>query len=249
MKESEAVAVFGRHMVGLELAGNGIRKIYSAFVTEFGGRSVLFTAGHIIAPLQHANIPNGEIVAVLHDATGFNPRFQTPLPFDFDLGQWIVLGEREGEFDCAFVELTRSCASSLIANGIEPFASPRSWWDSSMPAKWFVEAGVPAGFCDPEGEEFSVVALALRRTSKPPDVTDPFIEPLYFEIHPAAEDFSPVGMSGGPVFALTQDTTTGSLYTRLVGIQSGWYPALRVVSVCPIALLFEQLRTWVDATA
>lgn len=236
-------------MVGLELARNGRRKIYSTFVTEFDGRCALFTAGHVIAPLQRANIPNGEIVALLHDATGFNPRFHTPLSFEFELDQWLVLGEREGEFDCALVELPRSCVSSLIANGIEPFASPRSWWDPSMPAKYFVEAGVPAGFCNPEGEEFSVVALALHRTSKPPGVTDPFVEPLYFEIHPAAAEFNPLGMSGGPVFALNQDTTTGHLYTRLAGIQSGWYPALRVVSVCPISLLIQQLEIWVDAAS
>jgi hypothetical protein len=54
-------------------------------------------------------------------------------------------------------------------------------------------------------------------------------------------------MSGGPVFALNQDSTTGKLYTRLVGIQRSWYPALRVVSVCPILLLFQQLQTWIDA--
>jgi len=234
-------------MVGLELRRRGAGNIYSAFVAEFRGQCAVVTAGHVIGPLQRANIPKGDITAFLHDSTGFNPRFRTPLPVEFHLDQWIVLGEREGEFDCALVQLSRSSASSLVANGIEPFASPGSWWNSSMPAKWFVEAGIPENYSDPAAGEFSVVALALKPTNKPPDVTDPFVEPLYFNIHPAARDFSPVGMSGGPVFALTQDDTTGNLYTRLVGIQSGWYPALRVLSVCPVSLLFQQLQTWVDA--
>ncbi len=231
----------------------------SCFVVEIEGHWFLVTAGHVITDIKD-NIGKGVIYYnfILHDQLAGN-KFP-PIPYSFDVKDWVVidtdganykvgdLGADANGMDYAAVPLRHLFKEGLISGGIqviqetawgpEPFDQYSNWLLVGIPNEsHHIVAGI---------DKVKMTIIPLKPTDPPMStIKPPSKNKVYAQIIRQPEIDSVqvkdiAGMSGGPIFALTQ--IDNQLRYWVIGIQSSQYSFSDIVAFCPALHFFEGLK-------
>lgn len=244
----------GRHFVTLSCvqqfpADGGERvHVFSGFVVEISGEWFYITAGHILRDVGTA-LDAGSTLDVwrLGDQTAGHSFRNTGVPYAFDIGQWLVLEDEAAGLDYATVHLGGLYRRQLEAGGIIPFQVD-AWSDHTVPHDRWALVGVPTESVGYDGKTLitaRIVVAPLTATGAPPLAGAKENNQFYAKLDDDPEEIVKdlVGMSGGPIVMLKHERVWKY---SIIGVQSGWYPALRVIAACPIRSFIDALRPIVD---
>jgi hypothetical protein len=247
-KSTRAVfKAIGRHFVTLSFdyvpPGKTLAEkrsgVVSGFVVEIDRIWFYVTAGHVIDELREGLRIGGKFDRWrLDDQTAGNQFKGAAVPYDFSLERWFVLRDDDIGMDYAATPLSPLYRENLKAGGVIPIVK-EAW--GRYPLKEYHEyalMGVPAetvinprqGFV-----EARVMMIPLEPVDAPPSAgktaQNMFFAKLKFDATGTTRPESIKGMSGGPIFGLRK--IEGQRKYWIVGVQSGWYENLLIVSVCP----------------
>ena len=244
----------GRHFVTLSCvqqspAGSGERvHVFSGFVVDISGEWFYVTAGHILRDVRAA-IDAGSAFDVwrLGDQSAGHNFKNTGVPYAFDIGQWLVIANQEAGLDYATVHVGGLYRQQLEAGGIVPFQLD-AWSDHTVPHDRWALVGIPTESVAYDGNTLvtaRIVVTPLTAASAPPSAgaraENQFYAKLDDDPQGIVKDL--VGMSGGPIVMLKHDKFWKY---SIIGVQSGWYPSLRIIAACPIRSFIGALRPIVD---
>lgn len=219
----------------------------SCFVIQIENAWFLVTAGHVIRGIENA-IGAG----ITHHTFSLNDQLarasgatrQFNLPYYFDHNEWVVVeGDPEGT-DYAAGILRPLFAAGLLAGGVKPIEE-RAWGLESAAnyAPWLL-LGVPAESHQAVNgvNTVKLTLLPLKPASAPPGA---MVESRTFaRIVSAPGDTAVVndivGMSGGPIFGIR--LVEQSIKYWVIGIQSSWFSASRIVSFCEVSQFFLSIK-------
>ena len=235
----------GKHFVSLSCIQRDANSrevavlVFSGFVIRVSGVWIFVSAGHILETIRSVTEAGHSFdVWRLGDQTG-NRRFgDSTIPFDFDIGDWLVLDDDSRGLDYAAVVLRPLFQEALAEGGIVPL-SESTWgnpWSDDYERRFAV--GIPEESVRRSGESTIKCGFAIapmRRAELPPDGFVKRENQFYSKLDddPSAVIKDLKGMSGSPVFSCKIEN--GQLYYRLLGVQSAWYRSLRIVAACSIA--------------
>jgi len=250
MQQSQAVGVFGRHLVAVVLKADNCNGIWvlTTFVASLNDQWYLITAGHVLEGLAAERAERGvtSVKARLLDLSGLDPKFQMGIPFEYDSATPVVVGN-DASYDYAAIPLAELYRRQLETNKIVPL-DEQVWVTRPVDPDSFVLAGFPGQLVEPNKDESQWEQLGLSCTihtlepldSAPHGFKEKTGPRTYFRIALGDVLNDPKGMSGGPVFALKVGPP---IKYWLVGVQSSWYAPSRSIAVCPAALFLDYLRT------
>jgi hypothetical protein len=213
--------------------------VASGFVIFVEGFWFYVSAGHVIRNIQSA-IAAGSTFDTwrLGDQAGRSP-FDSGITFDFDPAKWIVIRDERVGLDYAALALRELYWKGLQTGGIIPIGRD-TWGDHVTECHQWVLVGVPAETVTSDGVNIiraRLVSTAVKETEAPEAAGEKVENQFYAKLIDGSEAVvkNVEGMSGGPVFA-TYKTETGLAY-KVIGIQSAWYPTLRIIAACPFSSL------------
>jgi hypothetical protein len=239
----------GRHFVTLSC----IRKapgqttpdafVFSGYVISAGGVWIYITAGHVVRDIRHAQQHGYTYDRWRLDDQTAGSRFGgMAIPYAFEVDEWTEIYNEVTGLDYAFVPLDNLFRMNLEKGGVIAIGK-EAWGDHLMEHDQWALIGMPHetvqydSFATLSGR----VALFPLVPCAPPELAGQTVENKFFaKIVDMGNINSVVGMSGGPVFALTRDDD-GRKY-KVIGVQSGWYPGDHIVAICPIASLASELE-------
>jgi hypothetical protein len=245
----------GRHFVTLScvqfLAENKERVlVFSGFLVEAGGVWFYITAGHILRDLRDA-IGKGAKFDVwrLGDQTApRKERFKdSGIPYDFDINRWLVLADDSVGLDYAAVPLRMLDCKQLAAGDAEPI-SRIAWGDYVTEHDQWALVGVPSETVSYDGKTLITArAVVAPLVQVDPPIQDAKVQNRFFgqlkdDSERVVKDID--GMSGGPIFALKK--IEGTWKYHVIGVQSAWYPRLRIIAACPFSSLGFELEKVVE---
>lgn len=241
----------GRHFVTLSCVHRrpgteGIQiHVFSGFVVDVAGEWFYMTAGHILRDIRQA-LDAGSTFDIwrLGDQTAGNHFGNIAVPYAFDIEQWCVLEDANAGLDYAAVHLGGLYRLQLEAGGVAAIAR-NAWSDHLTEYDHWVLIGTPAEAVSYDGRNLisaRVVIAPLLSSDPPPLAEQKAQNQFYARLADGSEQFvsDVVGMSGGPVFMLKY--VDGTWKYSIIGVQSAWYPSLRVVAVCPFATFGHALE-------
>lgn len=245
----------GRHFITLSClqrdstAADPRVHVFSGFVVDIAGEWFYMTAGHILRDIRLA-LSAGSTFEVwrLGDQTADNRFENKAVPYDFQLGQWCVLEDASIGLDYAAVHLGGLYRQQLEAGGVQPFEE-RAWGDHTMEHDHWALVGIPSESVayDDESVISARVVLAPLFPAEPPPLSEARADNQFYA--KLADDSdkvvsSVVGMSGGPIIMLRHVDDTWKY--GVIGVQSAWYPGLRVIAACPFTSFSRALRPVVE---
>lgn len=246
-----------RHFVGLSWwwshpAERGNRSRFgcaSCFVVEVRGIWFLVTAAHVIRDLILLRTQGAEITQwrLEDQATG---KFSQGVPFDFDPDRWIVIDDDELGSDYAAFPLSDLYQRQLVAAEIHPLDESAWLLEGSEKFDVLFMLGIPKESVR-EGSPpvIKLVIIPMDPCDSPaghprkPDRQYAKLRAPGPAEPPGVQDID--GMSGGPIFGLF--VRQGAVSYRLLGIQSAWFAASRIVSFCPIDALTLGIAAAIDS--
>jgi hypothetical protein len=220
----------------------------SCFVLDAEGAWFLITAGHVIADIK-AVLEAGNSVSnfVLYDRLAGNS-FPLGVTFSFSVDDWAFVHVEEEGSDYAAMELIGIVRAGLERGGVTALQE-NTWGDQPFDQYplWAL-VGLPRGsfkVLNPDQAQINLHLAPLAPAVAPDParaLPDHRVYAKLLDI--VSEGSKPVadiaGMSGGPVFAIRQHGD--QLRYWVIGIQSGWLPASRIVYFCPIGFFAGCLR-------
>ena len=218
--------------------------VFSGFVIDVLGVWFYVTAGHIPQRIRRAEQTGAKFdVWRLGDQTA-GRRFDSGIPYAMDIEQWLVIEDEEQGLDYAVVVLGGLYRLQLEAGGIEPIGSD-AWGDHATEFDQWALIGIPSESVAYDGKTIinaKVVVAPLRLTEPPAAAGEKVQNQFYGELK---DDSAGIvkdvdGMSGGPIFGLKK--VEGTWRYKVVGVQSAWYPRMRVIAACPISSLAHALE-------
>lgn len=249
----------GRHFVALTYRLRKDREVHntfaSCFLVELAGDWFLLTAGHW---LKHEETGLERLLAagyridkiVLVDA--FAGHTGSPLPFSFDMADWLAIYDDAEGFDIAALPIHPFYRRGLESAGVSAIelhaTGPAEFHEDSQPAL----VGVPAESFEKKGADTAMklvlVPLTAYAGDSLPAKGDSILAQMPTDPADAAHRVEDVvGMSGGPIFRIVTKAGKHKKYW-LVGIQSGWYANSRVVRFCPIDAFVAALEEVLEET-
>ncbi len=245
----------GRHFVSLScvqrVPGKAEERIlvFSGFLVEAGGAWFYVTAGHILRDIQTSLKAGGKFdIWRLDDQTAGNRFKGVAIPYAFDIGNWLVIENKEIGLDYGAVQLDTICCMQLEAGGVIPLGTI-AWGDHLTEHDHWVLFGIPS-----ETVVYDQETIITGRTVMIP-LDDHADEPALAgrkaknQFYARLKDMGDVnemdGMSGGPIFALKK--IEGKWLYRVIGVQSGWYRTTRTIAACPFSLLGSALEGGVES--
>lgn len=247
----------GRHFVALAYRLRKDKEVHnlytSGFLVELSGAWFLLTAGHWLeheATGLKRQLAAGYRIDKIALADAFAGHTGSPLPFAFELDDWLaVYNDAEG-FDFAALPIHPFHRRGLEAVGASPIelhaTGPAEFHDDSQLAL----VGVPAESFDKKGADTQMKLVIMPLSPYTGDALPAKGDTVLAQLpvnptDPAHRVANVVGMSGGPVFRIIKKADLQKKYW-LVGIQSGWYEHSRVVRFCPIDSLVAALEELVE---
>jgi hypothetical protein len=263
----DQMSAYERHVVGLSYIlapgpDSQMREpkleMVSGFVMSIRGEWMWITAGHAIEQMHEYIRLGYRIVKLnLRDNWQGNPRAKA-IPFYFG-AHFVHAHDDDKGIDYGIVALGPQQRALLHAGGV--IALDESRW-SNPPRNVYVGHQV-IGFPEElksvtvatDGSnhviDFSIgISVApIRHEPNPPDSVKKPAERFYGVLIDDGPGDKPLkrieGMSGGPIFGLTEDGTGKLIYWPLA-IQSGWLPERRLVIGCPLRVLGETIGNAID---
>jgi hypothetical protein len=223
--------------------------LYSGYVVEIAGEWFYFTAGHILRNLRTAIDAGSEFdVWRLGDQTAGHNFRNTGVPYAFDIDQWFVLEDNSLGLDYATVHLSGLYRRQLEVGGVIPFHLD-AWSDHTVPHDRWALIGVPTESVGYDGKTLitaRIVVAPLTAANAPPTAGSKAENQFYAKLDddPDGVVKDLVGMSGGPV-VMVRNTDEGWKYS-IIGVQSSWYPRLRIIAACPVRSFVDALRPIVE---
>lgn len=222
--------------------------IISGFIVEIEGAWFYMTAGHVIDEIREGLKIGGKFdVWRFGDQTAGNVFKGIPVPYDFNIDNWLVLRDDNIGLDYAVVVLAGLYRQNLEAGGVVPIA--RKAWGTYVDSghnQWIL-VGIPAETVEYRQRRFltaRVVMVPLEPAQEPPSAGDKiqnkFFGKLKFDSANTKTPQSIEGMSGGPIFATRKSRK--NLKYWVIGVQSGWYPSTSTISACPFSSLAVSLE-------
>jgi hypothetical protein len=234
----------GRHFISLICAqyppdNTQMRTLlFSGFVIEVTGEWFYVTAGHILRDIGTALLKGYKFSTWrLGDQTAGNKFGDSAIPYSFEFEKWIVLENEESGLDYAFVHLGYLDREQLKANGVVAL-SKNDWAGYGINHDYWVLFGIPSEsvFYDRITlVKARVVSAPLIHTEKPADVSAKIENQFYAKLQEGSEQFVSDldGMSGAPVFAIKWVNDVCRYV--VIGVQSGWFPSSKILTICPFA--------------
>lgn len=245
----------GRHFVSLScvqhapVSGDMRIHLFSGFVVDVAGEWFYVTAGHILRDIEKA-LDAGSTFDVwrLGDQTAGNRFNNTAVPYAFELANWFVLEDAGVGLDYATVHLGGLYRQQLEAGGVTAIAR-NGWSDYLVEHDHWALVGIPSETVSYDGKTIITarfVMAPLHVTDVPPLAEQKAQNQFYAKLADGSEQFvsDVVGMSGGPIFMLKH--ADGAWVYNVIGVQSGWYPASRIVAACPFSVFGHALEPVVE---
>ena len=216
--------------------------LFSCFLLEVEGRALVITAGHVIDILLKRKEQNAKFAVLDHSERGKDKR-EVPIVLDENNMQSI----RVNNFDYGMIALPELTWRCMLANG--KVAVPNNSWKNSPKNMNDFEKiyifGVPTEGVTPKSHngkitniDYQFMMYGAQPIARPPSTIDhPEGGFFYCKLeHQSERDID--GMSGGPAFGVVRESDE-KISFWLLGIQSGWVPHRREISVATIAPLAE----------
>ena len=245
----------GRHFVTLSCVqyppGSDEMRIhvFSGFVVAIAGEWFYMTAGHILRDIRSA-LQSGSTFNIWRfgDQTAGNKFNDTAIPYAFAAEQWFLLEDESRGLDYATVYIGGLYRQQLEAGGVSAL-DKNAWGDHATEHDHWALIGIPQETVSYDGKTVisaRVVMVPLLATDAPPVADQKAENQFYAKLADDSEEFvqDVVGMSGGPVFMLSQIDEAWKY--KVIGVQSGWYPSTRVVAICPFATFGKALEPVVE---
>lgn len=220
---------------------------YSGFLMEFGSDWYWITAGHILEGIEAAQAYVERFRLIDCFGRGGDKH---PIPFDYP-SAWKFYRHTDDGLDFAAVQLSSLTRRLLEAN--DSIAITESQWRTADYSNYdrYIMVGLPECVIHrntTHGTDGYVVSgkpnptLILAHKIVPPDyaiVTHPRLVASITEKDP---DGDIVGMSGGPIFAASEDPQI-----TIVALQSAWYESARITLGCPISVFAPMIDAAIAA--
>ena len=249
----------GRHFVALTYRlrkGKEVHNLFaSCFLIELAGTWFLVTAGHWLKHEEKGlerQLVAGYSIDKVFLADAFAGHAGSPLPFSFEVADWLTIYDEDEGFDFAALEIhpfhRRGLAQANVS-AIELHATgPAEFHADSQLAL----VGVPEESFDKRGADTAMKLVLVPLTPYEGDALPAKGDSILAQMPTNPTDAmhrvdDVVGMSGGPVFRIVTKAGKHKKYW-LVGIQSGWYATSRVVRFCPINAFVAALLEVLDGS-
>lgn len=261
--DSRLTAVFQQHLVRVCVDFTAKKRrhigVYSGFLLELGNMFMWVTAGHVLEEIEAICGMSSYSSVRIGWADNSESIPAARIPFDFastpkfkhnkdgiDIG-WLVphgLALEALRKEPNNVPFTEPAWRNITAE-----YAILSMYLVGCPREAVRPAVIPDLSRDPITIAMPTSRLRLRkidpRTDEDPkdcwDKSDSFFAEIVPEGAPSTVMLSSIiGMSGGPVIALSERPDKKIAY-HLVGIQSAWLPESRIIRATPISLLVEPL--------
>ena len=229
-------------------ARDGSRRVhvFSGFLIEAAGVWFYLTAGHVLRDLKSALDLDSKFDTWRLDDQSAGNTFDAAIPFDFDIGRWLVIENELNGLDYAAVVLDPFFCRQLKAGGAVPI-DKIAWGDYTAEHDFWAVVGIPAETVHYQQENFihgKLVIMPLEPTEPPEGAGATVSNRFFAHIKDPGAVNHLGGMSGGPVFALFKNE--GRWRYKIIGLQSGWYRSEAVISACPISSFAEELESVVQ---
>lgn len=248
----------GRHLVTLSYilmpADNQKEylKLISGFVVEVYGVWLYVTAGHVLREIQEWMATGAKLdVWRLSDYTAGGRFKNYGIPIHFDIDSWLILDDSEIGLDVAVLPIDDLYRNNLEAGGTIPIPDG-AWRDEQIESAFWALVGVPYESVTYDGETIisaRAVMVALEPADHSQIPSEPKQEKFYAHLHTdsAAVVDSVKGMSGGPIFAFMKSADDWGYV--VIGVQSGWFPSSRIVSIFRFSVFADFLKKTLAASA
>lgn len=222
--------------------------IFSGFLVDAGGAWFFVTAGHILRDILTA-LDAGYNFDIwrFDDQTAGNENQMPPIPYDFGIEKWLVIEDKDIGLDYAVLPLEDFYIQQLEVGGAEPIRE-NAWGDYVQDHDHWALIGIPSETISYDGvtlltAKFSVIPLKV--SEPPPNAGKRSENRFYAKLDQMGNVKDIDGMSGGPIFSLKKIENTWVYH--VIGVQSGWYPASKIIFACPIKSLLLEIVELIES--
>src|SRR5438046_7219769 len=177
--------------------------VFSGFLVDVDGMWFYITAGHTLKRIRIALAAGSSFdIWRLGDQTAGNRFKDIAVPYDFNLGDWLVLEDADVGLDYAAVLLDGLYRAQLEAGGALPLGK-EAWGDHMAEHNYWALVGIPSETVDYDGVTLisaGVVVAPVTSTEQPPIAALKAQNQFYTTLAPDSIKFMKDidGMSGGP---------------------------------------------------
>ena len=250
--ESQALAFFCRHLVGLcatfrVMGGDQdqppVFKAYAGTLIRIGDVVFYLTAGHILREVEEwlasdrVELEN----AVLADTFGWRRVCDQPVPFDLRSAERFFIDDDDQGLDFGIIRLDPYYVRLLDANGIVALQEENWVRQHTVKFDQYTMLGFPEEFSSTHVDDsgngvISATMIGVRPVESPPENDRPTRHPRFVgQLNDGLPLRTIRGMSGGPIFGFR----FGESETRywIVALQSSWNQRQGLVYGCRLPLL------------
>jgi hypothetical protein len=233
---------FSRHLIVISWWHESDQKPESAssFLVRHRGRLILITAGHVIKDLRAAEKKRpGELIVKLFDGLSPSSEHKAGFAIPFKtLGRSRIgdgVNKKMRLLDFGYIVLNEMSEAFLSKNHCVPMEE--SGW-RGVPERIVNRAfvvGVPGesiGYTGPHINKMASLMLPFNIVRSPLGDDDDTGR-LYGKVELVDGITSVAGMSGGPIFVT--ELVGGRERYWFYGLQSGWFPESKIITINPIA--------------
>lgn len=225
---------------------------FSAFIVEVQGRWQVISAGHIFNELL-TSVKQGATISHWHidDAT-VNASAMPPYPIALNVTDDVLwIHDEVPGLDYACFTVAPLAQRALQAAGIEAISQDHWQQDDAADFPYWLLVGTPEGLLKRNARQITEKVHVTLPVSKvaliPPGMEEREFKRTYAQIdfssvEPCTAGFDIKGMSGGPIFGLTQPPLKSDYPYRIIGIQSCWNK-IDSIAFCDAKIFFDALMT------
>lgn len=251
--DSEAIAFFCRHLVGLcvtfQREGNEGTEFaaYSGTLILVEDSVFFLTAGHILGDLDKVRKSTSVKItsAVLADTFGHKRISNLPIPFDLNSAHLLHIDDDDEGLDFGVIPLSPYYVRLLAKNGVIALQEDNWVHQGSVRFDAHAMLGFPEEFSSKHVNDVgeAIVSPTMFRVHRlnnlPEDSRKTSYERFVGQIDRENPIQSVKGMSGGPIFGFKIDGD--NICYWVVALQSAWNPSTRTVYGCPLPTLASLL--------
>jgi hypothetical protein len=246
-RNDERVRFFARHLTPVSLSlrrgSEERRALFTAFMLSVNDQWFLMTAGHCITAVQQAREQGFKIAQCnLLDSMGPNPRFEGPVPFNWDDANPIS-DRKHPDHDYGILTSHPLLRRVLEENGVIAFTE--AFWDHGIEEfETYHLIGIPEQWLIPTGRGRMNITTMIARLERTCQGDFPDTDAPMFYGRLRQDPLTDLcGMSGGPILGF-KTAENGSQHYFLVAMQSSKLGGDRDISgmlMAPLARLIAHL--------
>jgi hypothetical protein len=235
-KKIGTIEAFGKHLIGLYACSLDVQSgiLVSGTLIDFNNETFFLTAGHCVREIEKLIKSGHNSEFKIIDWIGYEAKDQFAIPFSVDLSRLLYIDDDKNEIDFGLIRIGPYIANQMKLNGAKPIDTEH--WalqhNGEFSDEYFL-IGFPAIYNPDPKTAIKVACIPAKiLESKSQSRAKKEFERLAFSPREAI-DFDIMGMSGCPIFVLSEDK---KLYW-IVGIQNSWQRSESVIYGCSLRLL------------